>query len=276
MFYLLNKPKGITSFKAINDFARENKIQKIGHTGTLDPLASGLLLVATDEDTKLIEFVDKGFKTYKATMMLGKVSDTYDIEGIVEQTNAAIPSIEEVEKALMKFLGKQEQLPPAFSAKKINGQKAYDLAREGKEVNLKPSLIEITEIKDFTEISKDTYSFEVTVSRGTYIRSIIHDLGKNLGCGALMSDLVRTSIGKHNLSEQGTEVNILDLLTLPILKSDKMTLIKNSPREGIEVPDKDGVYALEYQNDIFGIVEVKQGILRPLKLIGNKFRKVGL
>ena len=201
MFYLLDKPKGITSFSAIKKFAKERKIKKIGHTGTLDPMATGLLLIATDDDTKLIDYVDKGFKSYKATMLLGQTSTTYDIEGEILETKNVDLSEEDIKEALTSFVGKQSQMPPAFSAKRINGKRAYDLARQGKEVVLNACEIEITKIENITFLSNKEISFDVEVSRGTYIRSLIHDLGTKLGVGAVMSGLRRISIGPLNWKE---------------------------------------------------------------------------
>lgn len=274
MFYLLDKQKGQTSFKAIRDFAKKNKIAKIGHTGTLDPLATGLLLVATDEDTKLIEYIDKGFKTYVASMILGKISDTYDIEGEIKEISNNEIDEKIILETLKSFEGVSMQTPPSFSAKKINGAKAYDLARAGEEVVLKPVQIEIKDIKDFKKIGPNEFSFEVTVSRGTYIRSIIHDLGQILKCGAIMSGLRRTKIGNHEVKDGVVqEINVIDLLTLPTIKIPQMQELIH----GKEVKTKaiNGTYALEYENDIFGIVQVESGIAKGLKLLGNKFRKAG-
>lgn len=274
MFYLLDKPKGITSFKAIKSFAKENKIAKVGHTGTLDPLASGLLLIATDEDTKLIEYVDKGYKTYIASMILGKTSDTYDIEGAIVDTNVEVPNYEMVKSTLLSFEGFSMQMPPLFSAKKINGQKAYDLAREGKEVKLQAVLVEIKAIQDFHKINTNEYSFEVAVSRGTYIRSIIHDLGQKLQCGAIMSDLRRTHIGKHSLVEKDSAISVLDLLTLPLIRG--LSLKDLIHGKEIVVSEQEGIYALEHNNDVLGIVEVKNNYAKGIKLLGNKFKKLGV
>ncbi len=271
MFYLLDKPKGISSFKAIRDFARENNISKIGHTGTLDPLATGLLLVATEDDTKLIDYVDKGFKSYRASMKLGFTSDTYDSEGEVKETNIEIPSKEEIEKELLSFVGVQQQMPPAFSAKKIDGKKAYELAREGKEVKLKESTIEIKEISNIE--FGESITFDVEVSRGTYIRSLIHDLGQNLGCGALMDNLRRTSIGSLTEDQLGTEINILSLLTLETIEIKEMKDIMDGKR--IKSDSEDGDYLLKYKEDIFGLVTVSNGEAKAKKLIGNKFTKEG-
>ena len=273
MFYLLDKPKGITSFSAIKQFAKKQGISKVGHTGTLDPLASGLLLIATDDDTKLIEYVDKGFKTYRATMELGKVSDTYDIDGVISEIKIEIPITEDIDQALIGFIGIQDQVPPIFSAKKVNGKRAYDLARAGKKINLKSSKVEI---KNITNIKHkfDQVIFDVEVSRGTYIRSLIHDLGKKLGCGAIMTDLRRIKIGDLTEKDINKEVSIISLINLPKIKSQDMKEIIDGKK--VNLKTKNGIYALEYKNDIFGIVKIDKNELKGVKLIGNKFRKAGI
>lgn len=273
MFYLLDKPKAITSFSAIKEFAKENNISKVGHTGTLDPLASGLLLIATDEDTKLIEYVDKGFKTYRATMELGKVSNTYDIDGVIQEVKKEIPIEEEIDKVLLDFVGVQEQMPPAFSAKKINGKKAYDLAREGKEVKLQTAKVEIKSIKNINH-DLDQVTFDVIVSRGTYIRSLIHDVGNKLGCGAIMTDLRRTKIGHLSEKDVNKKVLINSLISLKTIKSKFMKEIIDGKE--VFAQENDGTYALEYNDDIFGVVKIENNKLKGVKLIGNKFRKAGI
>ncbi|CAM9104438.1 tRNA pseudouridine(55) synthase TruB [Mycoplasma todarodis] len=269
MFVLLDKEKGISSFKAINNFRRENNIKKIGHTGTLDPLATGLLLVATDDDTKLIDFIDKGEKTYVATMQLGVISNTYDSEGEIEHVSDTLPTKEVIEQELKKFIGIQEQMPPAFSAKKINGVAAYKLAREGKEVKLKTSTIEINTI-EILEFDKDIVVFEVNVSRGTYIRSIIHDLGQRLGCGAIMTELRRTTIGPLTENNIGIDVDIEKLLTLSIieLKKEEIMILIN----GISIENKYGIegkYVAKVNGVICGIIQAGERI-KSLKLFGKK------
>lgn len=270
MFYLLDKPKGISSFSAIKAFAREKNIKKIGHTGTLDPLASGLLLIATDEDTKLIEYIDKGFKTYDVTMVVGQWSDTYDSTGNISFTKNTLPTEKEVVSSINTFIGKQQQMPPIFSAKKISGKKAYELARKGETVILKPANIEVKEIFNINKLSDESYSFSVTVSRGTYIRSLVHDIGMQLKCGALMSELRRTKIGDLDEEQIGSEVKIFSLLTIPTIKTDKMKELLDGKIVSTTAPD--GLYALEYKNDIFGTVKVEKNIMKANKLLGNKFR----
>ncbi len=268
MFLLIDKPKGISSFKTINAYAKEHEIKKLGHTGTLDPLATGLLLIATDDDTKLIDYIDKGNKTYIATMQLGKCSNTYDIEGDVTLVTNNLPSKERIKDCLKEFVGIQKQVPPQFSAKKVNGQTAYKLAREGKTIELKNIEVNIEKI-DIISIEKDIVVFETTVSRGTYIRSIINDFGNKIGCGAIMTELRRTAIGSLNESDLG-EVNIEPLLTLPIVQMHKNQIAKLIKGISIENNTKrEGKFIIAVSNVICGIANFNTHI-KSIKLFGNK------
>ena len=271
MFYLLDKPKGITSFKFIKTFARERGINKIGHTGTLDPLASGALLVATDQDTKLIDYIDKGFKSYEATMVLGTNTTTYDSEGEVTEQKEVNVSKEKVIETIKSFVKTYDQIPPNFSAKKINGVRAYKLARENKEVILKANQVTIKSIDDIKQVSKDTYTFTVEVSRGTYIRSLIFDIGKVLNTGAHMSELRRISIGSLILKQEVEEVSVLDLLTIDTLEINELDNLRFG--RSFKVKAQEGTYVLVYKNEIIGVGNIKSSILKPTKVFLDKFPK---
>lgn len=178
-------------------------IKKIGHAGTLDPNATGLMLLGiTRESTKKLHDITTGFnKTYRAEITLGEDRDTYDAEGIVTKTNKEIvPKIEEVEKAVASFLGKQQQIPPIHSAIKIKGKKAYDIARSGKSIEMEPRSIEIFNI-NIVSYDYPVLVLDVEVSAGTYIRSIANDLGLKLATGAYLSNLSRTRIGKMRIED---------------------------------------------------------------------------
>lgn len=272
MFYLINKPTNISSFKAIKDFARENNIKKIGHTGTLDPLASGLLLVATDEDTKLIEYIDQGHKTYQATMELGKTSDTYDSQGQINTLETPKIDPKQVILAIKSFTGEQMQTPPVFSAKKVQGQRAYNLARQGIKTELKPVKINIISITNIKAINSLTYQFDVCVSRGTYIRSLIHDIGQKLLTGAIMTKLIRTKIGDLNLVDKPTIVDIKNLLNLKIMSLQDIKNLIHGKEQSTNYSD--GKYALEYKGQIIGIGNVKNKVLKSQKLLGNKIARL--
>ncbi len=204
-FLIIDKPSDWTSHDIVAKLRGILKEKKIGHLGTLDPLATGVLVVAVGRDaTKQIQNFMKLDKEYEVELELGKVSDTYDSEGVVTVTGFDLKSLDKksVQSALNSFWGKSMQMPPAFSAKKINGKKAYELARAGKTVELKPVEVEM----HGSEINFDSpfVRFTVTVSSGTYVRSLVHDLGQKLGCGAIMTALRRTRVGDFKLENATT------------------------------------------------------------------------
>lgn len=204
-FYIIDKPTGWTSHDVVAKMRGILKERKIGHLGTLDPLATGVLVVAVGrEATKQIQHFMKLDKEYGVEMELGKTSDTYDSEGKVETSGFDLASLDKklVQETLESFWGKSMQMPPAFSAKKINGKKAYELARAGKPVELKP--VEVFMQGRDLEIDLPFVRFTLTVSSGTYVRSLVHDVGQKLGCGAIMTALRRTRVGEWKLEDAQT------------------------------------------------------------------------
>lgn len=216
--FLINKPIGITSHDVIDRLRKITGERRIGHAGTLDPLASGLLIVAIGREfTKQLDKFLKLNKEYEAEIVLGKISDTYDAEGKIEVKDDKEVSEKEIVKVLNSFLGENEQMPPVFSAKKIKGKRAYSLARAGLKVDLKPQLINISKIK-LLNYAYPKVKFEVEVSSGTYIRSLAHDIGNKLGVGAYLSSLIRTRIGKHSLTLAGDLDKIKEAEQLELYK----------------------------------------------------------
>lgn len=199
-FLLIDKPKGMTSHDVVDALRKITKIKKIGHAGTLDPMATGLLIVGIGRSaTKRLGEFQKLDKEYIAKLRLGAVSNTFDAEGeILEKKVKKIPTIKEIENVLKEFLGKIKQIPPPFSAKKIKGKKAYELARKGKIVKLSPIEVEIYNI-EILNYSFPYLEIKVNCSSGTYIRSLANDIGEKLGCGALVEELKRTKIGNFSL-----------------------------------------------------------------------------
>ncbi len=206
MFLLINKPPGITSHDVIYQLRKITGYKKIGHAGTLDPFAQGLLIIAIQrQSTKQLGQLLKLNKSYQATLQLGATSDTYDLTGqITKQKNQSIETLsqEKIKKKLDNFIGPQLQKPPIYSAKKINGQRAYQLARQGKKIKLKPQKINIYQLtyQNFN-ISSQQLTIQVNCSSGTYIRSLAHDIGQALDCGAYLIKLIRTQIGPFSLSQ---------------------------------------------------------------------------
>lgn len=201
-FLLINKPSGPSSHDIIGQLRKIVGIKQIGHAGTLDPFASGLLLVGIGEATKLLGHYVGLDKTYEATLKLGAVSDTQDRTGKVSSIEFQVSRLtkEKIEKVLKSFVGKQTQIPPMYSAKKIGGKRLYKLALEGKEVEREPVEIEVYDIKLISRNSNlVTLSFHV--SSGTFIRTLAHDIGQALGCGAYLEELKRTTIGDFKLND---------------------------------------------------------------------------
>jgi len=201
-FLIVDKPTDWTSHDVVAKSRGILGIRKIGHLGTLDPLATGVLVLAVGRAaTKKVSEYMGADKEYEVEMELGKTSNTYDSEGEIVETPDDYPAItpDQIEIEMENFWGTSMQMPPAFSAKKVNGQRAYKLARAGKEVKLKAR--EVTMQGKDIEIDYPFVRFTVTVSSGTYIRSLVHDIGKVLGCGAIMTALRRTRVGDFKLED---------------------------------------------------------------------------
>ncbi|AJE03278.1 tRNA pseudouridine(55) synthase TruB [Geobacter pickeringii] len=194
-FIVLDKPVGITSHDVVSAVRRTLRQKKAGHTGTLDPFATGVLPVAIGEGTKAIPFLDEGIKEYQATMVLGSVTDTQDCTGtVIRQSEWEDLAPERIVAAIQSFVGRQSQLPPMFSAVKRNGVPLYKLARKGEEVERTARDIEIYSIAvELVELPLVT--FTVSCSRGTYVRALASDIGEALGCGAHLTALRRTKSG---------------------------------------------------------------------------------
>ena len=201
----LNKPDGYTSFDCVAILRRLTGERKIGHTGTLDPQATGVLPVCIGKATRLLEFMDSAPKTYVCGCTLGLETDTQDIWGSVKsdrRSEIASLTRENVEKVLDTFRGEIEQKPPVFSAIKVNGKRLYEYAREGRDVEVPVRSVTIHGIRMLDwQGPQQPFTFEVVCSRGTYVRAICHDMGQTLGCGACMSSLVRTNTCGYSLEQ---------------------------------------------------------------------------
>jgi len=196
---LLDKPRGFTSFQLVDTVKRKFKLNKVGHTGALDPIATGLLILLLEEATRFAEFFVRLPKTYITKIVLGAITDTYDAEGNILERRDVNVSCEDVAKVLPNFTGRILQKPPPYSAKKVGGVRAYELARKGLEVPLKPVEVEVYSAK-LLECNLPQVVLEFEVSGGTYIRSLAHDIGLALGCGAYVSELRRTKVGNFSVS----------------------------------------------------------------------------
>lgn len=201
---LLNKPLGWTSFDVVNKLRKKLKIKKIGHAGTLDPLATGLLVICTGKMTKQIDGYQAQEKEYTGKLILGQTTPSHDLETpVTEPVSIEHLSESDLITAAKKFQGTIQQVPPLHSAIKIDGKRAYAFARKGKEVELKPREVVVSTF-EITEVQKPTITFRIVCSKGTYIRSLARDFGNELGVGAYLSELCRTRIGDFKLEQAFT------------------------------------------------------------------------
>ncbi len=195
-FLLIDKETGINSFKLVVALRKIANQKRVGFAGTLDPLASGLMVLALGEYTKLLPYLESSDKVYEVVIALGKTSDTFDVEGtITENSGYDIPSLDLITRLLKEqFTGKIEQVPPRFSAIQIAGKRAYQMAREGQQFEMKKRPVEIFSV-EVTDYEFPRLKLRVHCSSGTYIRSLAHDLGEELGCGGMVGELRRTAVG---------------------------------------------------------------------------------
>ena len=198
---LIDKPRGITSHDVVDRVRRTIKMKKVGHAGTLDPLATGLLLILVGKATKLSQYLMGFDKSYKGTILLGQSTDSHDSEGIIT-SGAPVPAIndEDITVFMNYYLGDQYQTPPMFSAKKIDGKPLYKLARKGKIIEREPRFIRVNSFKLLRWESPEI-DFTIACSKGTYVRTLANDLGQKIGCGAHLTKLSRTAIEKFQLRD---------------------------------------------------------------------------
>lgn len=208
----INKPEGWTSQDVVAKLRGRLHIRRVGHTGTLDPMATGVLPVCFGKATRIIEYYDDDFKTYEAEMKLGMVTDTLDITGTVLETKPVDVSEEDVIQTIDSFRGWITQIPPKYSALKVNGKPLYKYAREGVEVEIKSRKIYVEDIQPVeVNLRENRILFRVTCSKGTYIRTICDDIGKKLGCGGTMTALQRTQSGCFRVEDARTLPEILEM-----------------------------------------------------------------
>lgn len=262
---IINKPKGYTSHDIVNKVRKIYNTKKVGHTGTLDPNATGVLPILIGKATKLSNYLTEHNKQYIATLKLGEKRDTGDLEGKIIETEE-VPTLnkENIELILKSFLGKQEQTPPMYSAIKINGKKLYEYARDGKEIEVPKREIEIYDIK-LNSINESEIKFLVDCSKGTYIRSLCEDIAKKIGTVGFMKELIRTKVDKFEIENSYTleelegnkeNVKIISIEELfennekIVLDEEKLTLFLNGGR--IKLPIKHSV-----ENDAFVTPPIK-------------------
>ena len=197
---MVDKPVGLTSHEVVQIVRRGTSIRRAGHTGTLDPRASGVLVILIGPAVRLSEYVSASDKRYQAVIQLGKSTDTYDADGRTLATNPVTITEEQFEEVLQQFVGEIEQVPPPYSAIKVRGRKAYEMAREGEDFDLQPRKINVYSL-ELLEWDPPEAVIDVYCSSGTYIRSLANDIGNELGCGAHLVGLRRTKSGRFTLRD---------------------------------------------------------------------------
>ncbi len=282
MYFLnINKPKNISSFDVIKFLRKKLKIKQIGHSGTLDPLAEGVMQIGIGKATKLLDYLESD-KTYVAEIKFGYITETYDCEAQEIFVNNPDFNENELTNTIKNFIGKTKQIPPKYSAIKIGGKKLCDIARKNpeEEINIKSREIEIYSI-ELVEFNRQNYRAKIKVhcKKGTYIRSLVNDIGKALGCGAYMTELIRTKAGSfciqnsNNLDDETyNKINPLDVLPYNILELNEEQL--NKIKNGNSIKNlnniKNDLLLLTKNNKLISIAFVENDTIKPKKYFGDE------
>ncbi|MFN3745590.1 MAG: tRNA pseudouridine(55) synthase TruB [Hyphomicrobiaceae bacterium] len=292
---VLDKPAGMTSTQAVGKVRWLFQAQKAGHAGTLDPLATGILPIALGEATKTVPYAVDGQKAYRFTVRWGVETDTDDAEGQVVAHSDVRPTREAIEALLPSFLGEILQTPPAFSAIKVDGQRAYDLARQGEAVKLEARPVQIDRLELVDMPAPDTSVFEAECGRGTYVRALARDIGRALGCLGHVTALRRTRVGPFEeaqavtieeleeaakLDDGGAELKSLlrpvesalaELLEVNVSQSDAARLARGQPvlLRGRDAPVMSGEAFALSKGTLIALCEIERGELRPLRVFNQ-------
>lgn len=256
----IDKPQGITSHDVVDVIRKIFPSTKVGHTGTLDPLATGVLPICIGKATKLSDELLSENKKYYVKMLLGVETDTYDITGRIVFANTLEYDDIYIKERIKRFIGKQMQIPPKYSAIKVNGKKAYEYARKDEKVELKPREIEIFDIDDIkVNLRKRQVSFVVSCTKGTYVRSIVHDIGIKLGCGATMIELRRLKTGNFDIDDS---IDLYEFLKFDYLDMlDKIISIEDLYKDSKKINLNDKEYD-KFLNGMEIKTDIPDGIVR--------------
>ena len=290
-FYLLDKPKTWTSQDLCTKLKKNFKFNKVGHSGTLDPNANGLMLLATDSYTKLFDYIEKTDKTYKATAILGYSSPTLDVDSELtfHEKIDAENYFEDILNFLSNLIGESTQTPPIYSAIKVKGKRLYKYARQEQEVDIPTRTIKVDNT-ELISVEGNKVTFEITVSKGTYIRSIVEDLGESLNTKAIVESLTRTAIGNINTNHKNLNKNIEDMdyksnlhsidwkevIDLPVieLEQDMLKIIKNGQLLSNDIFSKKEKYVISINNHIVSVYEpFNEKYFKPDKVLIWKYMK---
>ncbi len=275
----INKSQNWTSFDVVNKIKHMVKPLKVGHLGTLDPMATGVLLVTIGKATKLFDIMQEKSKTYVAQFKFGEETDSLDSTGKVVKTTNQIPTKEQIIKVLINFVGEYDQIPPKYSAKSINGQRAYDLARKNIEFEVKPKKVKINSIS-LIDYEENILSLEINCGSGTYIRSIGRDIAYKLDSLATMTSLIRTKIdsysidkcvdidnlNKDNIFNHITPIN--EILTYPILELSSEDIFKILNGQTLNINLDNGSYLIKSHDDIVAIAKSSDKNLKMSIFLG--------
>lgn len=281
----VNKPLGMTSHDVVYRLRKILSIKKIGHTGTLDPDASGVLPMCIGRATKVADMLTAQDKQYIAEVKMGSATDTLDKSGTVTETAEVNVSEQDIRDAVSSFIGVIEQIPPMYSAIKVDGKKLYELAREGKEIERKPRCVNIANIEVLNiDLADNRFSIKVDCSKGTYIRTLCDDIGRRLGCFAHMSALERTRSGRFDIEKSYTLEQIEEMLAcgdmsffVPvdlvfeeypklILSKRKAHKIRNGTRVAVQGIEEGAIYRVyDESGNFLTISEAENGLLKILK-----------
>ena len=282
----IDKPAGITSYDVVDVIKKLFIGSKVGHTGTLDPVATGVLPILIGDATKLSDKLTAENKAYRVKMLLGVETNTFDITGKIVYASIVNKDEIYIRERIKRFIGVQKQTPPAFSAIKVEGKRAYEYAREGKEIDLKPRTIEIYDINNIAvDLRKREVSFDVYCTKGTYVRSLVSDIGKKLGCGATMTELIRIRNGNFKIEDsiplyEFLKMNFEDMKKKIIsiegyysdlkkinMTTDEYTKFYNGVK--LEYDEQDKLVKVYKNNKYKGIGEIKNGILKRYLIEGQ-------
>lgn len=274
-FLNLYKPKGVSSARVLNAVKRSLKGETVGHMGTLDPLADGVLPVAIGKSTRLFDYLLDKNKEYVATVAFGFSTDSYDLEGEITQRSDVLPSDAELEAACKKLTGDIMQIPPIYSAKCVNGKRSYELARKGVAVELPPKKVTVKSIRVLDKISESEYKIKIVCGGGTYIRAIARDLGLLCGTVATMTSLTRTASGIFRIENSVTVEEFTsaayksallvppdEVIDYPIIRLDehRTERLYNGLYDVYDYPD--GIYKVYSPTAFYGVGEVKNGKIK--------------
>lgn len=269
---VIDKPKGKSSNQVVGAVKKLFNQKKVGHLGTLDPLATGVLPICLGKATKLFDYFLTKTKTYVAQFTFGQTTDTLDSEGQVLESCDFVPSISQINQVLPSFIGELDQMPPKYSAKSVNGVRAYELARKGIEFDLKPKKVCIFKFELTRQISSNVFEFLIDCSSGTYIRSLARDLAQKCGSLAYMNGLRRTRTGQFKIEQAVTleNVSVSDIISLDkILSSHKKIVVdavnfdKLKNGNSVKVPLSSGENLLVYcKEKLFGIGDCSHHVLK--------------